>query len=314
MPLNAGARLGPYEILSVLGAGGMGEVYRAHDPRLGRDVALKVLPDDVAGDPARLDRFAREARAIAALNHPHIVTIYSTEEAGGVQFLTMELIEGQGLDALIPAGGLSLARFLDIAMPLADALAAAHQKHITHRDLKPANVMMTVDGRVKVMDFGLARIDGAGADDWSIDATHAALTGAGTMVGTLPYMSPEQVEGRPLDHRSDLFSLGIMFSEMLTGVRPFHGDSPPLLMSSILKDTPSSVCEQRHDVPEALDHLIGRCLEKRSRTACRPRATWTTSCGTSRSSSNREQPGTLPPRPRPLRSGRHRLPCCHLRI
>src|SRR5262245_42274924 len=156
MNLAPGTRVGAYEIVSPLGAGGMGEVYRAHDPRLGRDVALKILPADMAADPSRLERFTREARAIAALNHPHIVTIYSTEEVDGIRFLTMELVEGQPLDALVPASGLPLARFLELAMPLADALNAAHQKQITHRDLKPANVMVGTDGRVKVLDFGLA--------------------------------------------------------------------------------------------------------------------------------------------------------------
>ncbi len=203
-------RLGPYEIAGRLGEGGMGEVYRARDGRLDRDVALKVLPPEVARDPTRLERFAREARAIAALNHPHIVTIYSTEEVDGVRFLTMELVEGQTLDGVIPDGGLPVARFLDLALPLADALTAAHQKQITHRDLKPGNVMVSADGRVKVLDFGLARMSEAGHGQ-AIDATRAVLTGEGTIVGTMPYMSPEQVEGRPLDARSDLFSLGVMF-------------------------------------------------------------------------------------------------------
>ncbi len=262
MPLDAGTRLGPYEIVAPLGAGGMGEVYRARDERLGREVALKILAPDVAQDPSRLDRFAREARAIAALNHPHIVTIYSTEEAGGVRFLTMELIEGHTLDALIPSGGLPVTRFLEIAVPLADALAAAHRKHVLHRDLKPANIMIAADGRVKVLDFGLARVGAQDPDDRTVDATRAALTREGTVVGTMPYMSPEQIEGKPLDHRSDLFSLGIMFYEMLAAVRPFQGDSSPLLMSAILRDTPPAVTEYRPDAPDALARLIARCLEK----------------------------------------------------
>ena len=157
MPLSAGTRLGPYEILSALGAGGMGEVYRARDTRLGRDVAIKALPLHMAHDPDARARFEREAHAVAALNHPHIVTIFSTEEADGVRFLTMELVEGRTLDQMIPRGGVSLAQFFDIAIALADALAAAHRKHLTHRDLKPANVMVSDDGRVKVLDFGLAR-------------------------------------------------------------------------------------------------------------------------------------------------------------
>ncbi len=241
----------------------MGEVYRARDGRLDRDVALKVLPPEVARDPTRLERFDREARAIAALNHPHIATIYSTEEADGVRFLTMELVEGQTLDGVITGAGLPVARFLDLALPLADALTAAHQKQITHRDLKPGNVMVSADGRVKVLDFGLARLGEAGHGQ-AFDATRAVLTGEGTIVGTMRYMSPEQVEGRPLDARSDLFSLGVMFFEMLTGARPFHGSSSPALMSAILRDTPPLVTGDRADVPEALARLVARCLEKRS--------------------------------------------------
>jgi TolB-like protein/Tfp pilus assembly protein PilF len=263
MALFPGSQLGAYRIVGSLGAGGMGEVYRAHDPRLARDVALKVLPPDMAGDPSRLERFTREARAIAALNHPHIITIYSTEEAEGVRFLTMELVEGQSLDALIPPAGLELGRFLELALPLADALTAAHQKQITHRDLKPANVMVASDGRVKVLDFGLARVSGPLPSQHTIEVTRPVLTSEGTIVGTMPYMSPEQIEGRPLDHRTDLFSLGVMFHEMLTGARPFGGESSPQLMSSILRDTSSSVSDIRPDVPDTLSRLIHRCLEKR---------------------------------------------------
>jgi serine/threonine protein kinase len=262
MPLSPGSRVGPYQITATLGEGGMGEVYRAHDPRLGRDVALKVLPAEMASDPARLERFTREARAIAALNHPHIVTIYSTEEVDGIRFLTMELVEGQPLDVLIPPAGLTLGRFLDLALPLADALTAAHQKQITHRDLKPANVMVAADGRIKVLDFGLARVGGPLPDQTS-EATRAMLTSEGTIVGTIPYMSPEQIEGKTIDHRTDLFSLGVIFHEMLTGSRPFKGESSPQLMASILRDVPRSASEIRTEVPEALSRLIHRCLEKR---------------------------------------------------
>jgi len=261
MALFPGTRLGAYDIRAPLGAGGMGEVYRAHDGRLGRDVALKVLHAEVARDAVRLERFTREARAVAALNHPHIVTIYSTEEADGIRFMTMELVEGQTLDELIPREGLPLARFLELALPLADALTAAHQKQITHRDLKPGNVMVAADGRVKVLDFGLARVATAAAEH-TIDATRAVLTGEGTIVGTMPYMSPEQVEGRTLDARSDLFSLGVMFYEMLTGSRPFAGPSSAALMSAILRDVPPHVTERRSDLPEAIARLVARCLEK----------------------------------------------------
>ena len=257
-----GRHLGNYEVLSLLGAGGMGEVYRARDMKLHRDVALKVLPEAVTKDADRLDRFRREARTLASLNHAHIVTIFSIEEDNDVPFMTMELIEGVTLDQSV-RGGLSLTRFFDIAMALADALSAAHRKHIIHRDLKPTNVMVTDDGRVKVLDFGLARaID-------TVVSEGATVTNFGTkvgaIVGTMPYMSPEQVEGKPLDPRTDLFSLGIVLYELATGQRPFRGDSPAALMSSILKDHPPPVGDQRSDLPGDVCRLIGQCLEKEPR-------------------------------------------------
>ena len=240
----------------------MGEVYRARDTRLGRDVAIKVLCDAMANDPTALVRFTREAHAVAALNHPHIVTIFSTEEANGVQFMTMELVEGRTLDQLIPRDGVTPAQFFDIAIALADALGAAHRKHLTHRDLKPANVMVSDDGRVKVLDFGLARSAEPEPEDGNAGETRLHLTMEGTILGTMPYMSPEQIEAKPLDPRTDIFSLGIMMYEMATGARPFGGDSSPALMSSILKDHPKSVAEQRPDLPGGVSRLIDRCLEK----------------------------------------------------
>jgi len=264
MPLAPGATLGAYRIISSVGSGGMGDVYRAHDTRLGRDVALKILPDTLAASADHCARFEREARAVAALNHPHIVTIYSTEHESDVRFLTMELVDGQTLDRLIPAGGLPLAQFFDIAVALADALQAAHQKHITHRDLKPSNVMMTNDGRVKVLDFGLASAAEA-IEPESIGITKPALTQAGTILGTVPYMSPEQIEAKPIDPRSDLFSLGIVLHEMAVGRRPFAGDSSPALMSSILRDEPRDVHLQRPEVPAGVAHLIAQCLKKAAR-------------------------------------------------
>src|SRR5215471_11470613 len=202
MPLPAGTRLGAYEILGPLGAGGMGEVYRAHDPKLGRDVAIKVLPEAFAKDPERLARFEREARSLAALNHPGIVTIFAVEEAGGSRFLAMELVDGQSLDVLIPPDGMAMPTFFAISVPLAEALSAAHERGLVHRDLKPGNVMVTHDGRVKVLDFGLAKITTAASDpNLSSTPTESpgALTTAGQVFGTLTYMSPEQARGAKVD-------------------------------------------------------------------------------------------------------------------
>jgi TolB-like protein/predicted Ser/Thr protein kinase len=261
MAFSPGDKLGVYEIIAHLGAGGMGEVYRARDPRLGRDVAVKVLLRQVASDPERMARFQREARAVAALNHPHIVTIFSVEEAEGSQFLTMELIEGQPLDRVISAGGLPAEQIVEIARALADALAAAHERGIVHRDLKPANVMLTQDGRVKVLDFGLAK-DVREADAGDLARTSEGNTQVGMVMGTPAYMSPEQISGRSLDHRTDIFSLGVVLHEMATGRPPFEGDSSAELMSAILRDTPAPVTDIRSDLPADLARIIRRCLEK----------------------------------------------------
>jgi serine/threonine protein kinase len=256
-----GRTLSHYRINAAIGKGGMGDVYRATDTKLGREVALKVLPPDVACDPERLARFQREARAVAALNHPHIVTIHSVEEADGVHFLTMELVEGQVLDRLIPASGLPVERIFEIAGALAEALAAAHEKGIIHRDLKPANVMVTDDGRVKILDFGLAKdVHAETSSDTAL--TSAGHTQAGVVMGTLAYMSPEQIAGRTLDHRTDIFSLGIVLHEMATGRRPFEGTSSAELASSILRDSPPLVTDVRADLPSDLARVIRRCLEK----------------------------------------------------
>jgi serine/threonine protein kinase len=262
-PTLIGRTLAHYRITAAIGAGGMGEVYRATDTKLGRDVALKVLPAEMASSPERLERFRREARAVAALNHPHIVTIHSVEEADGVHFLTMELVEGQPLDHLIAEGVLPRERFLEIAAALADALAAAHDKGIVHRDLKPANVMVGRDGRVKVLDFGLARMRGPQADESTGSQLPTDLhTSEGAVMGTAPYMSPEQVSGLEVDHRTDIFSLGVVLHEMATGTRPFQGSSAAALLSAILRDPPPAVTDVRPDLPRELDWLISRCLEK----------------------------------------------------
>jgi serine/threonine protein kinase len=256
-----GRTLSHYRVIAAIGAGGMGEVYRATDTKLGRDVALKVLPAEMARDPERLARFQREARAVAALNHPHIVTIFSVEEADGVHFLTMELVEGQSLDRRIPSAGLPVEQIVEIAGALAEALSAAHEKGIVHRDLKPANVMVTESGSVKILDFGLAKeVRAENSSDATL--TSAGHTQAGIVMGTPAYMSPEQIAGRVVDHRSDIFSLGVVLHEMATGQRPFEGSSSAELVSAILRDPPASVTDIRGDLPLDLARIIRRCLEK----------------------------------------------------
>src|SRR6266508_197646 len=256
MSLSPGARFGPYEICALVGAGGMGEVYDAYDPRLRRHVALKILPAQVAADPGCRARFEREAQAVAALSHPNIVTIHSVEEADGVPFLTMELVSGRPLTEMIPSGGLPLDRLLQIGIPLANAIAAAHARGITHRDLKPANILLTNDGRVKVLDFGLAKMpDVADAGAGATMATRG-VTAAWQVVGTAAYMSPEQAEGKPVDHRTDLFAFGIVLYELATGERPFHGDSLASVISAILRDTPPAITDRRPELPDELALLI----------------------------------------------------------
>ncbi len=257
-----GKQLGHYEIVRKIGAGGMGEVYVADDTKLHREVALKVLPEALADDPDRLERFAREAKTVAALNHPNIVTIYAVEEVDGIPFMTMELIRGETLDELIPESGLSVRQFLEIAVPLADAIAAAHAKGVQHRDLKPPNVMVDENGRLKVLDFGLAKQRDSSGPEGVTQMLTSELTGEGKIIGTVSYMSPEQAEGKSLDHRSDIFSLGILMYEMITGQRPFAGDTNLSILSSILKDDPSSVSDIRDSIPIPIARLIQRALAK----------------------------------------------------
>ena len=267
-----GRSLAHYRITAAIGAGGMGEVYRATDTRLGRDVAIKVLPEEFFENEERRTRFAREAKLLAALNHPGIAAIYSFEEIRGSSpsstrhLLVMELIEGTGLDGMIPEGGLAHSRFFDIAIALSDALAAAHEKGIVHRDLKPANVMVTKEGRVKVLDFGLAKVAASGESGKADTSLPTDMkTREGLVMGTVPYMSPEQVSGRSVDHRTDIFSLGIILYEMASGKRPFEGNSSAELISSILRDTPRPLADLRADLPDALVQVVHLCLEKEPR-------------------------------------------------
>jgi serine/threonine protein kinase/tetratricopeptide (TPR) repeat protein len=262
--LTPGTRLGTYEIVALLGAGGMGEVYRAKDLRLGRDIALKVLPARMSADAGRLARFEREARTVASLNHPNIVMLHSVEDDGDMRFLTMELVEGQSLDDALAPGGLPIPRVIELGIALADALAAAHEKGVVHRDLKPGNVMLTRDGRVKVLDFGLAKLASSDAvQEPSPTATVApTISCEGSIMGTVPYMAPEQIRGEAVDARTDLFALGIVLYELTSGTRPFTGETHADIGHAILHDAPKRLSSLRSDLPQDLERIIGACLEK----------------------------------------------------
>ena len=255
-PLGRG-HLGAYKIVGHLGAGGMGQVYIGEDARLGRRIAVKTLPPEMAGRPGWLERFEREARALATLNHPNIVTIHSIEEDRGIRFLTMEMIEGKTLQETIPEGGLPLEDFLHIAMGLTDALAAAHEQGVIHRDLKPANVMITKTGRVKILDFGIAKVTGKLAG-----SKIPAVSQEGMLIGTVSYMAPEQLKGEAVDARSDLFALGVVFHLMATGEHPFPAKGALQRVPAILKNEPLPLDAARKDLPQALGEVIIRCLEK----------------------------------------------------
>ncbi len=258
MALTAGTRLGPYEIVAAIGAGGMGEVYRARDPRLGRDVAVKVLPTAFAMDAERLARFQREARVIAALSHPNILAIYDVGAHEGLHYLVSELVEGASLRARLAEGPLPARKAVECAVQIAQGLAAAHEKGVTHRDLKPDNLFLSKDGRVKILDFGLAYVEPTAAtgDD------QTSPTAAGMVLGTVGYMSPEQVRGQPVDHRSDIFSFGAVLYEMVSGQRAFRRDTSAETMTSILKEEPPELSASGQPVPPGLDRIMRHCLEK----------------------------------------------------
>ena len=263
MSMIAGTRLGPYEILGQIGAGGMGEVYRARDTRLGRDVAVKVLPDNVASDPAALARFESEARAVAALSHPNILVLFDAGEAGGVHYAVTELLEGETLRVALRQGALPLRRALEIAQQIAEGLAAAHEKRIVHRDVKPENIFITTDGHAKLLDFGLSRHNAISSDaGFSNLPTAEAFTERGAIVGTVAYMSPEQASGRSVDHRSDQFSLGIVLFEMLAGARPFNGNTAAETLTAIIREEPESLDKRASGVPAPVRWIIERLLAK----------------------------------------------------
>jgi eukaryotic-like serine/threonine-protein kinase len=251
-----------YCLLEPLGEGGMGVVWKAVDTTLEREVAIKILPDAFATDPDRLSRFEREAKVLASLNHPNIAAIYGLHEDDGLRFLAMELIRGTSLTDAI-ARGLDTREVIELAAAIADGLGAAHRQHVTHRDLKPDNIMVDLDGRPKILDFGLAKLGApAAAPDAATVMGGATTTRYGSLTGTIAYMSPEQAQGRLVDPRSDVFSFGIILYEMITGRRPFTGDNPMAILTSILRDTPAPVRQLSPSTPASLDRIVGRCLEK----------------------------------------------------
>src|SRR5438270_3103778 len=264
MALSPGTKLGPYEVVSPAGAGGMGEVYRARDSRLNREVAIKVLPAQFSRDPDRVSRFRQEAQAAAALNHPNILAIHDFGEHDGSVYIVAEMLEGETLRERVRAGALSTRKAGDYAEQTARGLAAAHEKGIVHRDLKPENVFITKDGRVKILDFGLAKqsILEAGASSYTATMAGPEPTQPGTVMGTVGYMSPEQVRGKALDHRSDLFSFGAILYEMISGKRAFKGDSSIETMNAILKEDPPELSDSGLNITPGLDRIIHHCLEK----------------------------------------------------
>ena len=261
--LTPNTQLSHYRIVSKIGAGGMGEVYLAEDTRLDRKVAIKVLPADFAKDEDRLRRFEQEARATSALNHPNILTVYDIGNHDGSPFIVAELLEGEELRVQLNDGAIAPRKTIEYAQQIVAGLSAAHERGIVHRDLKPENLFVTTDDRVKILDFGLAKLRpakvamGAGSEV----ATQKALTDPGVVMGTVGYMSPEQVRGRDTDHRSDIFSFGVILYEMLTGRRPFAGESAVELMNAILKEEPEELSETNARISPQLEKIVRRCLE-----------------------------------------------------
>src|SRR6266540_1358823 len=264
MTLASGSRLGPYEVLSPIGAGGMGEVYRAKDPRLGREVAIKVLPASFSQDADRLRRFEQEARAAGLLNHPNVTIVYDIGSVDGSPYVVQELLEGETLLAEVAGRRFSPRRAVDYALQIAQGLAAAHDKGIVHRDLKPENLFVTKDGRVKILDFGLAKLtqsEGGSGPQTNLP-TATPGTEPGVVMGTLGYMSPEQIKGKPADARSDIFSFGAIFYEMLSGNRAFHGESAAETMSAILREEPPDLSVTNQSISPGLERIVRHSIEK----------------------------------------------------
>jgi eukaryotic-like serine/threonine-protein kinase len=266
MSLAPGARLGAFEIVSLVGAGGMGEVYRARDTRLGRDVAIKVIPAALIGDSDRLQRFEQEARATATLNHPNILAVYDIGSHDGAPYIVSELLDGETLRERVAAGPLPVRKAIELGIQIAQALAAAHGKGIVHRDLKPENIFINKDGRAKILDFGLAKLTQSDAPlmaGTNVPTTPGGnLTQAGVMLGTIGYMAPEQIRGQAVDHRADIFAFGAILYEMLSGTRAFKGDTTIDTVSAILKEDPPDLPVAERHIPPAMARIIDRCLEK----------------------------------------------------
>ncbi|HYN05680.1 MAG TPA: serine/threonine-protein kinase, partial [Vicinamibacteria bacterium] len=262
MALPVGHRLGPYEIEAPLGAGGMGEVYKARDVRLDRTVAVKILPPELAVDERYRQRFEREARAASALSHPHIAHVYDVGEQDGTHFIAMEYVEGENLRQLVSRGPVDVDRVVELGAQMASALEEAHARGVVHRDIKSANAVVTPKGQVKVLDFGLARRDREGAGLLDSEQVTEAKTQAGVVVGTVPYMSPEQALGKDLDARTDLFSLGVVLYELATGRLPFVGNTATQTIDQICHATPVELGASRKDVPAELERVVRKCLEK----------------------------------------------------
>jgi non-specific serine/threonine protein kinase len=262
MVVAAGSRVSHYRLIDKLGEGGMGVVWRAHDESLDREIAVKFLPEEFADDPERRARFEREAKAVAALNHPNIVTIYSVEEVEGHFFFTMELVQGESLSRIVPEDGLPFERVLDLAIPLAGAINAAHERGIIHRDLKPDNVMLAEDGLVKILDFGLAQFRQGLMSNAASHSSATTVRREEGISGTIRYMSPEQIRGETPDHRTDLFSFGVILFQMSTGRLPFLHATAADALASILKDAPLNVDDVKPELPRQLSRIVARCLEK----------------------------------------------------
>src|SRR5271165_4328782 len=263
MALSANEKLGPYEIIAPVGEGGMGEVYRARDTRLNRSVAIKVLPQSIAADAGRMQRFEQEARSIAALNHPNILAIYDVGVQDGTSYLVMELLEGETLRERLDHGALTVRKAVEVGTQIAHGLAAAHERGIMHRDLKPENIFLTKDGHVKLLDFGLAKDQSGTASASSSDGLALTMrTAPGVVMGTAPYMAPEQVRGEPMDYRADIFSFGAVLYEMLSGRRAFSGDSSVETMNAILKSDPPELDPASVKISPGLERILRHCLEK----------------------------------------------------